>query len=111
MYQGRELSLDNMISVSASEHSIPNKIANWVKDVVRETVRANLSLTYNMLGKKIYTHKDKYEPKVKALEWEMENLHTGLTEKFHSLEEENQQRQTAMDTYCCGAGLSQILTT
>jgi hypothetical protein len=99
IYKGRELSLNNMIAVLALAHSIPKKIANWVKDVVWETVCANLSLMYNTLGNKIYGHKDMYKPKVDALEWEMGSLHTGLAKKFHSLEKENQQWQAEMDTY------------
>jgi hypothetical protein len=99
LYKGRELSLNNMIAVLASAHGIPEKIANWVKDIVHKTVCTNFSLTYNTLGGKIYKHKDKYKPKVDNLEKDINGIHTGLAKKFKTINKETHHMQAKMDMY------------
>jgi hypothetical protein len=58
LFEGQTVTLDELVARSAQHHHIPDDIANWVKTVTREISRADISLVYNTLGKRMYRHKD-----------------------------------------------------
>jgi hypothetical protein len=106
-FNGQQYSLDKMICLSAASHHVGPELAQWVKDVIRETTRVELSHTYNVLAQVHYNHTDKYEPLVDSMATKIKEIHKGAAQRFHEIGQDTEKIKRNMNTYlqlneiCC----------